>query len=152
MCIRAATADDLPDVLRLYAENEDSPEDVLSLAEATAIWQRYREYPNYRLFVASVDREIAGTFALLIMDNLAHRGAKSGVVEDVIVATQFQKRGIGKQMMHFAIDQCAQFGCYKLSLSSNAKRTQAHAFYEALGFARHGYSFSVPTKATHASQ
>ena len=34
-------------------------------------------------------------------------------------------------------------GCYKLVLSSNQKRARAHAFYESLGFQRHGFSFSI---------
>ena len=34
-------------------------------------------------------------------------------------------------------------GCYKLALSSNARRADAHRFYEALGFERHGLSFAV---------
>jgi GNAT superfamily N-acetyltransferase len=34
-------------------------------------------------------------------------------------------------------------GCYKLILSSNLKREAAHAFYESLGFERHGYSFRI---------
>ena len=32
---------------------------------------------------------------------------------------------------------------YKLVLSSNAKRERAHAFYESLGFERHGVSFRL---------
>jgi hypothetical protein len=31
----------------------------------------------------------------------------------------------------------------KLALSSNFKRNAAHAFYDSLGFQRHGYSFLV---------
>ena len=46
-------------------------------------------------------------------------------------------------MMRFALDRCRAKGCYKLALSSNAKRERAHAFYESLGFERHGYSFRV---------
>jgi ribosomal protein S18 acetylase RimI-like enzyme len=34
-------------------------------------------------------------------------------------------------------------GCYKLVLSSNQKRERAHAFYESLGFQRHGFSFVI---------
>lgn len=33
---------------------------------------------------------------------------------------------------------------YKAALSSNLSRSQAHAFYEAAGFKRHGYSYSIP--------
>jgi GNAT superfamily N-acetyltransferase len=46
-------------------------------------------------------------------------------------------------MMRFALDRCREKRCYKLVLSSNAKRERAHAFYEKLGFVRHGYSFRV---------
>jgi len=34
-------------------------------------------------------------------------------------------------------------GCYKLTLSSNLRREAAHAFYESLGFTKHGYSFLI---------
>ena len=77
------------------------------------------------------------------MDNLGHCGTPSAVVEDVVVAAQAQGRGIGKAMMAFARERCREKGCYKLVLSSNAKRESAHAFYESIGFARHGYSFRL---------
>ena len=54
-----------------------------------------------------------------------------------------QGRGIGKQMMRFAMDRARAASCYKLALSSNLKRDAAHAFYDSLGFQRHGYSFLV---------
>ena len=77
------------------------------------------------------------------MISLQHRGAPSGIVEDVVVAPDLHGRGIGQSMMRFAIELCLDKGCYKLMLSSNAKRKRAHAFYEALGFERHGYSFRM---------
>jgi GNAT superfamily N-acetyltransferase len=46
-------------------------------------------------------------------------------------------------MMRHAMDRARAADCYKLTLSSNAKRERAHAFYEQLGFARHGYSFLI---------
>ncbi len=87
--------------------------------------------------------EIVGSFALLVMDNLGHLGTPSGIVEDVVVAPARQSQGIGQAMMEFALERCREKGCYKLVLSSNAKRTRAHAFYESLGYERHGYSFRV---------
>ena len=88
-----------------------------------------------------VQGEIVGTFALLIMDNLAHKGTPSGIVEDVAVRSEWQGKGIGKQMMEYAIGQCKEAGCYKMALSSNSIRKNAHRFYESLGFKKHGYSF-----------
>jgi GNAT superfamily N-acetyltransferase len=75
------------------------------------------------------------------MDNLGHGGTPSAVVEDVAVSPAWQGQGIGKRMMHFALAQARTAGCYKMALSSNLRRTSAHAFYESLGFRKHGYSF-----------
>jgi GNAT superfamily N-acetyltransferase len=84
-----------------------------------------------------------GTFALLVMHNLGHLGAPSAIVEDVAVAPALQGNGIGKTMIQCALGLSRAKGCYKLMLSSNAKREHAHAFYESLGFERHGFSFRV---------
>jgi hypothetical protein len=37
----------------------------------------------------------------------------------------------------------ANFRTYPFVLSSNLSREQAHRFYEALGFEKHGYSYRV---------
>lgn len=100
-------------------------------------------YPNYALYVAVQGAEVVGTFALLIMDNLGHRGAPSAMVEDVAVDPGVQGQGIGKAMMRHAMALAAATGCYKLALSSNLKRDKAHAFYDSLDFERHGYSFRM---------
>ena len=34
-------------------------------------------------------------------------------------------------------------GCYKLTLSSNIARANAHEFYRSLGFEQHGLSFRM---------
>ena len=46
-------------------------------------------------------------------------------------------------MMEHARALAREAGAYKLALSSNLKRTRAHAFYDALGFQRHGISFVI---------
>ena len=143
LLIREAGEADLGSVLRLYAQPGLDDGAVLDEQEARAVYRRFRQYPNYRLFVAELDGAVVGTFALLIMDNLAHRGAPSGVVEDVVVAAEHQGGGIGRRMMEYARTVCREAGCYKMALSSNLKREPAHAFYRSLGFDQHGYSFRV---------
>ncbi|MDI9861324.1 GNAT family N-acetyltransferase [Flectobacillus roseus] len=144
MLIRQATISDLPSILQLYAEVLDKGQ-VLSLSEAEVLFQKMSSYPNYKVYVAEQEHQVIGTFALLIMDNLAHRGTPSGIVEDVAVQENLQGKGIGRQMMKYAMQVCSEAGCYKLVLSSNQKRVEAHAFYESLGFDKHGFSFLVPT-------
>jgi len=143
LLIRPAAAADLEKVLALYAQPELDAGDVLPLETAKRLWQRFADYPDYTLYVAERAADIVGSFALLVMHNLGHLGAPSAIVEDVVVAPAFQRHGIGKAMMQFALDRCREKGCYKLMLSSNAKREDAHAFYESLGFVRHGFSFRI---------
>jgi ribosomal protein S18 acetylase RimI-like enzyme len=146
IAIREAVEADLPAVLALYGQIGD--EALLPLDEARRIFRRFAEYPDYRLFVAEENGTVVGTYALLIMDNLGHMGAKSGVIEDVIVDPAHQGEGIGKAMMAHAVEECRAKDCYKAALSSNLKRDRAHAFYEAIGFERHGYSFRVSSGDT----
>lgn len=143
LSIRAATNSDLPEVLALYAQPDLDDGDILSPEEARNIFRRFSDYPDYHLYVAELDGRIVGTFALLIMENLAHRGTPSGVVEDVVVSSLHRGVGIGREMMDFARARCRERGCYKMALSSNLKRTSAHRFYDQLGFERHGYSFTI---------
>src|SRR5262245_43745672 len=143
LLIRPAVATDLEKILGLYAQPEFDAGYVLPLETAKQLFKRFQDYPDYALYVAERADIIVGTFALLVMHNLGHLGAPSAIVEDVVVAPTAQRQGVGKAMMQFALDLCREKGCYKLVLSSNAKRKDAHAFYEALGFERHGFSFRV---------
>ena len=140
--IREANEKDLPEVLSLFNQ-PDVDQYVLSIKDAQRIFCQITNYPNYKIFVAEADQKILGTFSLLVMDKLSHMGAKSGIVDDVVVHPDWQGKGIGKKMMQFAMDRCKKSGCYKLMLSSNIKRELAHQFYEKLGFKKHGYSFAV---------
>jgi hypothetical protein len=47
-------------------------------------------------------------------------------------------------MIKRALQIAAGAGCYKMTLSSNLKRVDAHRFYESTGFRQHGISFSMP--------
>ena len=140
---REASKADLSEILRLYAQPDLDNGKILPLSAAERIFERMERYPNYKIYVAACAGQIVGTFALLIMDNLGHLGAPSAVIEHVAVDPEWQGRGLGKMMMYHALEMASKAGCYKAVLSSNLKRDRAHAFYESLGFERHGYSFRV---------
>jgi GNAT superfamily N-acetyltransferase len=143
LAIREATKSDLQAVLALYAQPELDDGKVLSLEQAERIYAEFSRYPNYRLFVACEGEAVIGSYALLIMHNLAHSGTPSAIAEDVVVTASHRGQGIGRKMMEHAKEKAREAGCYKLALSSNRKRTAAHAFYESLGFAQHGLSFVI---------
>ncbi len=144
MLIRPAMENDIPSILSLYSQLEPDRESTVSLTNAIEIFRKIESYPNYHIYIAEQVGEIFGTFSLAIMDNLAHFGARSGLIEDVVVDEKHRSKGFGKEMMQYAIDLCRQNFCYKVSLSSNLQRESAHRFYESLGFQKHGFSYQIP--------
>ena len=141
LTFRVATRQDLPAILDLYACALDGK--ALAVDDAERLFERILRYPDYQLYLAEHNGRLAGTFALLIMDNLGECGTPSGIVEDVVVEPEVQRHGVGRAMMEHALAICRQKGCYKMMLSSNLARSGAHAFYESLGFEKHGYSFRI---------
>ena len=143
MQIRVAAESDIPSVLSLYTQLDQSGEVSMSLPDALEIFRHIESYPNYHIYVAEQHGELIGTFALLIMDNLAHGGTKSALLEAAVVDEKFRGAGIGKKMMLYAMELCEQNLCYKVCLSSNFKREDAHRFYDSLGFQKQGFSFQI---------
>jgi GNAT superfamily N-acetyltransferase len=143
LSIRPATEQDIPAILTLYRDAGIEGEIGFTVDEAIAQFAVLNTYPYFKLFVAMVGERMAGTYELVILDNMAKRGRRSGLVEAVAVHPQHQGQDIGRAMMHHALEQCSLADCYKMALSSNLKREQAHLFYDSLGFTRHGYSFQI---------
>ncbi|MFN3851414.1 MAG: GNAT family N-acetyltransferase [Spirosomataceae bacterium] len=139
---RIATEQDVESILAIYL-NSNLDKKILNIEAAQSIFKKIAQYPDYKIYIVEADSKPIGTFALLIMDNLGHLGTPSAVVEDVAVIAEYQGKGIGKKMMEFAMQIAKEKGCYKLTLSSNLRREAAHAFYESLGFTKHGYSFLI---------
>lgn len=142
--IRLATRDDVPNVLGLYAAcGIDPPADAQQVAAASLHWDRLAA-AGARVFLAEHEGQALGTLTLYVLPLLAHGLAPEALVEDVAVDAAAQGQGVGRALMHHAMGVAREHGCYKLALSSNIRREAAHAFYDSLGFERHGISFVVP--------
>ncbi len=111
------------------------------MAEA---WARLRAaVPSSRVLLAERAGVPVGALTFIVLPSLSHRGSAAALVESVAVDPKAQRQGIGRALMDAAMQAARQAGCYKLALSSNARRTTAHAFYERLGYAVHGLSFAI---------
>ena len=141
--IREAMSSDVAALLKLYELGDRASDEAFTVEECMAHLAMMHCSPVLRVYVARDGDLVVGTYELLIMENMAKRGRRSGVVEDVMVLPEYRGRGVGKAMMQDAMERCRAAGCYKLTLSSNRMREGAHRFYDALGFTRHGYSFRV---------
>jgi len=146
--IRAATEKDIPRILELYEElvTSTAPAETgrtPSLDEYRRVFEQVRDMPGHELIVAEENGEVIGTMVLLIVPNLSHSGLPWATVENVVTDRRFQRQGIGKLMMEYAIDRAKKSGCYKLQLASNKTRQEAHLFYENLGFETSAHGFRL---------
>jgi GNAT superfamily N-acetyltransferase len=141
--IRLARVDDVPRLLELYTLLDVAPRPAMPIEAARAWFVKITANPLHGIYVAVAGARIVGTFALIFINGLPHGARDSCIVEDVVVEAELQGGGIGRQMMRFAMDLCAEHDCYKMVLSSHLKRAEAHSFYDGLGFRKHGYSFLI---------
>lgn len=142
--VRDATRKDIRTLMDLYTAAGLDTRGAHVESEMHVMWDRMRAAaPGVRVFIFSLGGMPVGTYTLFILPLLAHAGAPEAIVEDVAVHPEAQGQGIGRRMMEHARELAREVGCYKLALSSNQRRVEAHAFYERLGFERHGVSFVV---------
>jgi GNAT superfamily N-acetyltransferase len=142
LSIRDAHDGDLAAVASLYEASGVDPQGRNDAATIAAAWQRLRrEAPTARVLLAEDGGTPVGTLTCFVLPLLVHGGTPAALVEAVAVHPQAQGHGVGRALMDAAMAIAREAGCYKLALSSNQTRTNAHAFYDRLGYARHGVSF-----------
>jgi GNAT superfamily N-acetyltransferase len=90
--------------------------------------------PNHALYIAEMAGEPVGSFQLSFLPVVARRGAWRAMIESVRVAPGHQGKGVGAEMMCWAIARAQERGCALVQLTSDANRPDAHRFYERLGF------------------
>ena len=91
--------------------------------------------PNNEVAVAIVDDRLAGVLQLTFLPNLTYRGRWRAQVEGVRVARAFRSRGIGRELLEWAIARAREHGCHMVQLTTDKTRPDALAFDAGLGFA-----------------
>jgi GNAT superfamily N-acetyltransferase len=143
--IREASPHDADTLVALLAEMDDEPERRMDAAHMREIMADMAAYPDFRAYLALDDSGAAvGTFTLMVFTSPSHDGARQAMLDSVVVTRSRRGQGVGRAMLRHALNMAAASGCYKMTLSSNLKRVDAHRFYEDLGFRQHGISFGIP--------
>lgn len=140
--IRRATRDDVPAIVAMYASASLHGREPLDVDRSEAFAEIDAD-PKQMLCVATLGERVVGTFHLTTLRYLSFGGARAMLVEAVHVAESERSRGLGTTMMRFAIDEARRRGCQRVQLTSNKKRTDAHRFYERLGFSRSHEGFKL---------
>ncbi len=138
MDIRDAAVQDLPAIVALYTDDElgsrrEGPAEPLDAAYLDA-FAAIQDDPNARVVVLADGGEVVGTLQLNLIPHLVLRGGRRAQVEAVRIASSRRGEGLGERLVRWAITEAERHGCRLIQLTTNARRSEAHRFYERLGF------------------
>ncbi|WP_433549447.1 N-acetyltransferase family protein [Streptomyces sp. CA-294286] len=136
LSIRPAAEADLPAIVAMLAHDSlgahrESPDD---LTPYIAALKGLKEDPNQYVVVAELAGRVVGTLQLTIIHGLSRKGATRSIIEAVRVHEDARGTGLGTRFIEWAIAVSRSRGCQLVQLTSDATRTEAHRFYERLGF------------------
>jgi GNAT superfamily N-acetyltransferase len=138
LIFRRAREADVPAIIALLAD------DVLGASRETMGAENLPRYlnafrtidadPNQFLLVVADGTQIVGTLQLTFIAGLARGGLKRGLVEAVRVAGDRRGEKIGEAMFAWVEEKCRGEQCGIVQLTTDKSRTDAHRFYDKLGF------------------
>ena len=141
LTFRDATIADIPTIVGLSHAGDARGTDTPPLDPATLTDPRYRAAfdeisadHNHRLIVAEADGEILGTLQISYLPGLPRFGMKRAILENVHIRGDQRGKGLGSDMVKWAIERSREAGCGMVQLTSNKTRLDAHRFYAKLGF------------------
>src|ERR1700730_309509 len=137
--IRRARRDDVGFIVRMLAD--DPLGSARERIEAPLPQSYFRAFealdrdPNIQLVVAEDgDGAVVGCLQLCILPGFSSHGASRGLIEDLPPARPCRSRGIGEQMVQWAIAEARAKGCKLVELLTHHTRVDAQRFYVRLGF------------------
>jgi GNAT superfamily N-acetyltransferase len=144
--LRDATAQDIGRIVELLQHGSlvEGKEDPGALVPYEAAMAEISAGPG-SLVVAEEGGQVVGVCQLIVFRHLQSHGSLCAEVESVHVHPDFRGRGIGHLLMEAVIEQARSLGCYRVQLTSNLARTDAHRFYAQLGFtpSHQGFKLSL---------
>jgi ADP-ribose pyrophosphatase YjhB (NUDIX family)/GNAT superfamily N-acetyltransferase len=154
--LRRATVHDLSAIVGLIADDQlgatrEDPADLAAYQRAFAAIDADRS----QLLVVLVDGDaVVGTMQLSFLPGLSRGGALRGQVVAVRVAASHRGRGLGEQMIRWAVDESARRGCALVQLTTDKSRADAHRFYARLGFtaSHEGFKLAVDGRTHRPGQ
>jgi GNAT superfamily N-acetyltransferase len=143
--IRPADLTDLPVIVAMLADDplgsqRESPDD---LAPYRTAFQRLADDPNQHQVVAVREGRVVGALQLTVIPGLSRRGSTRSVIEGVRVHADERGSGLGTLLIEWAVEESRRQGCQLVQLTSDATRTDAHRFYERLGFTASHVGFKL---------
>ena len=137
--LRRARRDDLATLIEMLAadalrRNDDSVAPEFRGRYDVAFDAIDRDPAHTLVVVDDENGNVVGTMQLTLIPGLARGGATRLQIEAVRVAESTRGLGLGTAMIRWAIEDARSRGAALVQLTSDARRDDAHRFYERLGF------------------
>jgi GNAT superfamily N-acetyltransferase len=97
-------------------------------------FQAIAEDPNNELVVACFGNEVVGVQQITFTPYITHQGGWRATIEGVRTASSVRGKGVGTQLINWAIERAKERGCHLIQLTTDKQRPDALRFYERLGF------------------
>jgi len=144
---RQATIDDLPALISLFADDpiggHGDTNDPAALPLYQSAFAAIEASPNDLLFAGVLKDEVVATAQVTFITSLTGRGTKRMVIEAVQTRADMRGKGIGAKLIQHCLDVARERDIALVQLTSNAKRQDAHRFYERLGFEKSHAGFKM---------
>lgn len=132
--IRPATHDDLPFLANLLEELFTIEDDfVIDTFKQIRGLQLLLNTPDITVLVAHKNDRIVGMVSMQQLISTV-MGQRVGLIEDMIVHSDFRGQGIGSMLMDSVIAVSQQLGYSRLTLGVDLRNAPAKAFYTRFGF------------------
>ncbi|CAN5143992.1 GNAT family N-acetyltransferase [soil metagenome] len=144
--LREATADDLPSIVALLADDplgRDREGD--ENAPYASAFAAIDADPAHLLLVACHADQVVATMQVSFIPGLSRGGAMRAQIEAVRVHGSQRGAGLGGAMITWAVAEARRRGCGLVQLTTDKQRHDAHRFYERLGFvaSHEGFKLSL---------
>jgi len=144
LIIRKATREDVPTILALLMDDDlGKLHEDGGLEVYENVFQNISRDVNQILAVAVLNSKIVGCLQITFIPGLSRKGMWRAQIEGVRISRALRGHGLGTDMIEWAIAQCKERGCGLMQLLADKSRTEAHRFYEALGFKANHQGFRL---------
>lgn len=133
MELREVRRGDLDGLLALYTELHANPLPEKS-AELDALWEGILRDENHHIIVACEDGRIVSSCVLIVVPNLTHGQRPYGLIENVVTAEAYRKRGLATACLNAAREIALTKRCYKLMLLTGSRLDSTLNFYRRAGY------------------
>lgn len=135
IAFRPAQAADIGTVVALLAD------DALGRARETAPMDHYiaafeamqAEAQNH-LIVGEIEGQVIACYQITFISGLSLSATRRAQIEGVRVAARHRGQGLGAALIGDAEARARAAGCSLMQFTTNKSRTDAHRFYDRLGF------------------